>query len=207
MVGTSLLNADERRLLRDAVAKAEAETSGEIYVVIDHAADDFRLVPILWAALVALLLPWLLLISITLGMTSILIFQAVGFVTTAIVLSAPGILWQIIPGAIADEAVHRTARAVFLAQGVHMTERRTGVLIYASAPLHRVEILADNGIHACVEDAQWSSIIATIVAEARRGNLVRGIAAAIEKVGVVLARHYPRESYDRNELPNRVVEM
>ena len=48
--------ADMRRVV-DAIRAAEARTAGEIFCVITHASSSYRLVPVAWAALVALLIP------------------------------------------------------------------------------------------------------------------------------------------------------
>ena len=51
---------DEDRIAA-AIAQVETKTSGEIVVVIGRAASGYHLVPIVWAALITLALPALLL--------------------------------------------------------------------------------------------------------------------------------------------------
>jgi putative membrane protein len=48
--------ADNRRIV-EAIRAAEAKTSGEIYCVIARACAGYHLVPIAWAALLALAVP------------------------------------------------------------------------------------------------------------------------------------------------------
>src|SRR5262249_29763063 len=43
--------------IAEAIRAAEEQTAGEIFCVIAHACGDYRLVPIAWAALVALAVP------------------------------------------------------------------------------------------------------------------------------------------------------
>jgi len=50
-----------------------------------------------------------------------------------------------------DVGAHAEAMHQFLAQGIHLTERRTGVLIFASVAERYAEIVADNGINAKVQ--------------------------------------------------------
>ena len=39
------------------------------------------------------------------------------------------------------------------------------------------------------------------------GRAADGICAAIERVGVVLAEHFPRSSADLNEIPDKLIEL
>jgi putative membrane protein len=47
----------DKRRIAEAIRAAEEKTAGEIFCVIAHASGDYRLVPIAWAALVALAVP------------------------------------------------------------------------------------------------------------------------------------------------------
>jgi putative membrane protein len=41
----------------------------------------------------------------------------------------------------------------------------------------------------------------------REGRIGDGLVAAIERVGAVLAEHFPRSSEDRNEIPDKLIEL
>ena len=73
------LAAHDRDRISEAIRAAEANTCGEIYVVVARAVDDFRFVPVLWAAIAALILPWPLHLLTTLSSTTILLAQAMFF--------------------------------------------------------------------------------------------------------------------------------
>src|SRR5262249_44232487 len=55
--------------------------------------------------------------------------------------------------------VHAEAMHQFLAQGIHLTEHRTGVLIFASVAERYAEIVADSGINAKVTPDVWSKAV------------------------------------------------
>jgi putative membrane protein len=188
-----------------AVRAAEATTSGEIYVVISNAADDFRFVPVLWAALLALVVPWPLLLLTSWAADTILAAQALVFVGAALLASHPAIRRRLVPSAIAADASRRAALAQFMAHGVHLTENRTGVLIYVALADRRVEIVADAVINDRVEQRVWDELADAVVLAARRGALADGIVAAVARAGAILTQHVPRARDDRNELPDRVV--
>jgi putative membrane protein len=201
----TLSAADHARLSRE-IRDAEANTSGEIYVVVAHSADAFRLVPVLWGALFALLLPWVLHLATNLTTTLILTLQVLAFVGVSALLSIPRLRYRVVPPALAEDAAHRAAMAQFMAHGIHLTSARTGVLLYICMMPRRIEVLADSGIHRKVSPEKWEEAVALIASEARAGRLSDGLAAAIRTVGVLLAEHFPRTANDRNELADRVVE-
>jgi putative membrane protein len=207
MVIQPALTEEEHARLSREIRDAEATTSGEIYVVVAHSPDTFRLVPILWAALLALILAWALNLGTELSTSMILSLQALGFIAAAVLLSVPSLRYRIVPEVIAEDAAHRAALAQFMAHGVHLTSARTGVLIYVSLLPRRIEILADSGIHARVGQATWDEAVARLAAEARTGPLGEALSRAIRDLGALLAVHFPRPQGDRNELPNRVIEM
>jgi putative membrane protein len=206
MVNFPVFSAEDHARLAEEIRAAEANTSGEIYVVVAHSADTFRLVPVLWAALFALLLPWVLRLTTGFSMTFILSLQVLAFIGLSALLSISRIRYRMVPPTLADDAAHRAALAQFMAHGVHLTAARTGVLLYVGMAPRRIEVLADSGIHAKVAPEKWDEAVALIAAEASAGRLIDGLAAAIRNLGVLLEQHFPRAADDRNELADRVAE-
>ena len=49
--------------------------------------------------------------------------------------------------------------------------------------------------------------MAAMLAYIREGRLAEGMVAAVERVGAVLAEHFPRAEDDVNELPDRLIEL
>lgn len=204
MIGVALTDEDRTRI-SEAIQAAERKTSGEIYVVVAHTADEFRFVPVLWAALAALLLPWPLHLLTSLPTTTVLLLQSIMFVLTALVLGRPALRHTMVPAVVAAEASRRSARALFFAHGVHLTEARTGLLIYVAVLNRRVEIVADAGIHAKVDEATWDGLADEVTLAARENRLGDGLVTAVQRAGLLLATHFPPEARSRNELSDRVV--
>lgn len=201
------LSKDEVLRISAAIEAAEKKTAGEIFVVVAAHADDYRLVPVLWAALAALILVWPLAYFTPLATTSLLLVQAAIFLAWSMALSPDVIRFRVVPGPLAEAAAEKAAREQFLGHGVHLTSARTGVLVYAALAERRVEIVADDGIATKVEQAEWDAIADTVVAAAKAKNLADGLVKAVEQSGELLARHFPPARNDRDELPNRVVEL
>lgn len=200
-----IVSKEDRERIRQAVAAAEAMTSGEIFVVVARQSDDYRFIPILWATLVALIEPLALIYATDLPASVIYAAQLSAFVILAIVLSLPSVRPQVVPSSVRHARARAFAVQLFLAHGLHTTEARTGVLIFVSLAEHHAEIVADTGIASRVDQATWDAAMAALVAEARGGRLADGLVAAIAATGAELARHFPRRAGDRDELPNDLV--
>jgi putative membrane protein len=198
--------ADRARIM-EAIRAAEADTAGEIYVVVAREADEFRLVPVLWAAIVALIVPWPLHLLTYWSAGTILLIQVLTFVVIALAASHPALRHRIVPASIAADAARKAAEAQFLAHGVHLTENRTGVLIFVALADRRVEIVADAGINRKVDQSAWDELARDVIVAARAGVLADGLVTAVQRAGVLLTRHCPPAPLDRNELPDRVVEI
>ena len=198
--------ADNQRIAA-AIRAAEAKTSGEIYCVIAHACGGYHLVPIAWAALLAFAVPWPLIHFTRWPAGIIYLIQLAAFIAVALLLSLPMIRFRIVPKRRLHGRAHVVAMQQFLAQGIHLTEKRTGVLIFASAAERYAEIVADSGINAKVAPDAWAGAVAALVGAIKAGRPGDGFVAAIELCGAELARNFPPGDLNPNELPDRVVEI
>jgi putative membrane protein len=202
------LTPDEHARVAEAIRRAEAKTSGEIFVVVARASDDYRLLPVLWAATLALIGGFLVaLINPGMSAGSLALGQGLAFLALAVAASAPSLRLHLVPAAVRDERARSKAREQFLAQNLHATQSRTGVLIFVSLAEHHAEIVADTLIDAKVPEDFWQQIVDALTAEIAAGRLAEGLAAAVEACGTALAEHFPRRDDDRNELPDRLVEV
>lgn len=202
-----MISQAEKARIIEAITVAEAKTAGEIFCVIAHASSGYSLVPIAWAALVALAAPAPLIYLTTWPAGLIYLVQLAAFIVTAAVFSLPAIRFRVVPNQAMRERAHVEAMRQFLAQGMHLTEHRTGVLVFVSVAEHYAEIVADSGINAKVAPAVWQDAVDAAVAAIREGRIGDGLVAAVERCGAVLAEHFPPGAINRDEVPNKVVEM
>lgn len=98
------------------------------------------------------------------------------------------------------------ARRRFELLGMTKTADRNGVLFYLAPSVRRFQILGDSGIHERCGPDFWKDVAAGMEESFRRGEFTEGVVRGVEKVGEILARHFPRSSGDRDELPNSVDE-
>ena len=205
---TERLSAEDHAQVAAAVRRAENLTSGEIFVVVAGASGDYRTTPFLFAGLAALfggfaaaaIFPAISAASLALGQAGVL-------AVVAALLSVPVLRMRLVPAAVQDSRAQARATEQFLAHNLHGTRTRTGVLVFVSLAERHVSVLADTAIDACVPDDFWEEIVAGLTAGIRAGRLGPALAEAVEACGAALAEHFPRRADDRNELPDKVVEI
>jgi putative membrane protein len=220
----AILPHDHARVA-DAIRAAEATTDGEIAVIVARASDSYADVVLFWAAVLGLLplalaaaWPSLLVNGASLlthweepGLHLMLTLLAVACVAAFLLgrwlFGLPALRMRLTPDATKERRVRRRAIMLFRTGTEHRTLSRTGVLLYLSLAEHHAEIVADAAIHKRTPQESWGEAMAALIAEIKAGRPGEGIAAAVERIGVVLATHFPHTGTDPNELPDRMIEL
>jgi hypothetical protein len=110
-------------------------------------------------------------------------------------------LLPLLKGATARERAHE----VFSMLRVWDTERNSGVLIYVQLVDRRIEIVADRGISAKVEQGAWDAICRRMEESFRAGRFEEGALQGIQAISLLLARHFPPQGSNADELPDQPV--
>jgi putative membrane protein len=189
-----------------AIGEAEKKTSGQIVCVLAHSASAYAHVPILWAVALALFAPWPLIDFTQLSVQRIFLLQLVVFIVAGFIFSWMPLRLLLVPRAVQRARAHRAAIEQFVVRGISRTKNRTGVLIFVSLAEHYARIIADEGIAAKVQNAEWQAAIDALTAHMRNDQIAAGFAAAIGRCGEVLAQHAPPDG-SPNELPDRLYVM
>ena len=115
-----------------AIHSAEKSTSGEFVAVVAHASDHYVFVPLLWAAMAALLLPGVcLVLDVSVRWIHLYQIQLLTFIVlAALLLFVPGLHIRLVPARVKRARASRLAKAQFYLQGVHVTQHHSGVLFF-----------------------------------------------------------------------------
>jgi putative membrane protein len=225
-VVTRLTDADREKVAA-AIAKAEESTAGEIVAVETPISDAYHdvalhwaLVPLFavlaWAAWRPTALVWWY--DFLFGgwspdptqsqlLTLLMFFAALAFTIALLILKYMPLRLFLTPAATKHRRVRRRAIAIFQAAASGRTTGRTGILIYLSLAERRAEIIADQAILEVTDDHTWGEAMTELITNVKAGRVGDGIAAAVERVGVVLSEHFPRSAVDRNEIPDKLIEL
>jgi putative membrane protein len=175
--------------------------------VFTRASSGYRVFPLAWGAVVALLIPLPLIYLTALPVGVIYVLQLAGFLGALFGLTRPSIRYRIVPPQIKRERAHQEALRQFAAHGLQHTHLRTGVLIFVSIVERYAEVLADSGIDQKVSGAVWDDVVTTLTLAFASGRPADGVVNAIGKCAAILEQHFPPGAINRNELPNAIVEL
>lgn len=227
MAGLSNMTDADRDRLKAAVAAAELSSSGEIVTILAERSDDYADVALAWSAAIGFVALLALMIApdFYLGLYGWLIGgwieawtprEVFGVAATVVGLKFCGmwliLLWPrlrlwLVPSPIRHARVRGRAIACFRIGAERRTRGRTGILIYLSLAEHRAEIVADEAIALIVPADVWGDAMTAMLTELKQDRLGDGLIAAVDRVGAVLAEHFPRADDDQNELPDRLIEL
>jgi len=201
----TLLTQSEQQQVSEAIDRIERDTDAELVTVLAEQADDYRYIPLLWAGLIALVVPGAaLFFTAALGAWQLLLVQWATFIVLALVFRLPTLTTRLIPRHVRHWRACNLARRQFIELNLHHTEEGTGILIFVSEAERYVEILVDRGIASRIDNSVWESIVEAFTERVKQGQVLEGFLICIETCGALLKEHVPA-SHERNELPNRLV--
>jgi putative membrane protein len=200
-----IISDADKTEVEHAIEVAERKTSGDIVVVIARESGGYFYVPYLWASLIALVLPWPLIHWTWMPVQEIYLLQLATFAVLAVILHYRPLRFALVPGSVKRQNAHRRAMEQFLAQNLHTTSGRTGVLLFVSVAERYVEVIADEGVHAKVPDSEWRDIVDELTASIGRGEAAKGLVSAVRRIGDHLAAHFPADKDHTHALPNHLI--
>jgi len=218
--------------ISEAIRAAESQTSGEIFCVLAREVSSYRDISLLWAAGLAFIMPlglialgfnasWIPGISTgwdaahlagrvtetSQSLAAYALVQVAVFIFCYAALRLPMLRRLATPRGVRRARVRKAALHQFLAHGLHVTEDRTGVLIFAALEDHQVEVIADAGIHSRVDQSVWALAVEALTDGLGSNQPADGFEAAIGLVGEVLAEHFAPRPRNPNEIADRLVEI
>ena len=198
----------EKELIESAVKAAEKGNKGEIVPVVVAASGDYGrvsfrlgLLGFILAALVTSWMHWQYPFVDYFFLLGILI---AGGISGWLIGRLPSTVRLLIGEKKMAEEVHDAAFAAFARNGLHHTGNETGILIFVSLLEHRVEILADRGIHEKVGEDFWKIEVQKLILGIREKRASETLSEVIRDMGGKLNEHFPASTQDRNELSNEL---
>ncbi|WOC16423.1 TPM domain-containing protein [Pseudochrobactrum sp. MP213Fo] len=207
------LSQADRERIAAAIRAAEQQTGGEIYAVLARRSDDYFFVAgfvaccgMIVTTVIAAFVAHYYWFDLTLPKFALSLLAA--FICMNVLLAfVPRLRMALVPHRVRYRRAHLNALQQFIARNVHLTNKRTGILLFVSLAERYAEVVADAGINARVEQHDWNKIVATLSDHASSGLIADGFVEAISQAGALLALHIPKEAGDKNELEDHLVEL
>jgi putative membrane protein len=221
MVASQLFGPAERAAIAAAVADAEKKTSGEIVPVVASTSDRYERAEDLCGltfAVLALGIAWILGQDVrpvagewrsgwepSLGLFEILAIVVGAWVAGVLVARRAPAVKRLFAGRwFMNPRVEAAATDAFGRFHVRRTAGATGIVIYVSLFERRVCIKADRAISEKVAASEWTAICDGLVRAMGERRHREGFVESIGKCGALLARHFPIQPGDANELSNEL---
>jgi putative membrane protein len=200
-----ITRADHARIAA-AIKAAETKTASEIVCVLARRSSDYSYVPALWAAALALILPWPLILFTSWSVRMIYVVQIIAFIVAAAIFAWEPLRFALTPRPIKRERAHRAAIEQFFTRGVDNTKDRMGVLIFVSLAERYARIIADDGVAGKIADDEWRAALELLLGYLKERRIADGFIVAIDECARILSAHAPPPG-GHDELPNKIYVM
>ena len=81
----------------------------------------------------------------------------------------------------------------------------SGILLFFSVLERKIQIVADSGIASKISQKTWKDLANSLVEGFKSKNPTETIVKAIEECGQILAKEFPAQNENPNELPDGLV--
>lgn len=217
MVASKLFSVEDRKAVSAAIAEAEKKTSAEIVPVVGTTSDTYEraedivglvmaliVVAVAWTQAHRLPTDWDT-EATAIQLPYVLVAMLGGFVAGVFLARVvPPLKRLAVSRKKMTVRVLTAAHHAFNSLHAHKTSGGTGVVIYVSLFEHRVCVWADKHVSAKIPEAEWKGITEALIRALRDGKPRDGMIEAIRHCGDLLAKHFPVQAGDVNELPNEL---
>src|SRR5262249_47650542 len=149
------ISKEDQDRITAAIRAAEAKTSGEIVCVLAQTSTQAAASPIFIAAVIALVLPWLLTAFTAMSVVRILSLQVITFLVLVMLLCLPSVRVALMPRKARRAAAFRLAMEQFVSRGLARTTSQWGGLLFVSPAARYAPIVVGTGISAPVHHPRW----------------------------------------------------
>ena len=202
------LSQSERDRVLAAIAEAERRTSAEFAVAVVGSADAYAELRLLIPALLAVLLPPLLLaIGVARHPLWLAAIPAIAFVVASAVLLPDAVAVRLVPERRRVGRAVRLAQALFVELGLANPRERAGVLLFVARAERQVDVLTGPGVAERVDPKAWQEVVRSFVEAARSGPLPDALIAAIQASTALLSQAFPPSEHNPDEVANRLIEI
>ena len=207
--------------IQNAVALAEKTTDGEIALAITPSCSNYGFWELIFAVVMGLitsacLIPFsskikTLIDSIYWDMNDyhftfwIMMIVFISILFFYLIANIPFVDRLIIPKRAKKRAVYNKAIKTFVHSGVYKTKSNTGILLFFSVLERKIQIIADAGIASKISQKTWKDLASSLAEGFKSKNPTDTIVKAIEECGQILAKEFPAQDENPNELPDGLV--
>jgi putative membrane protein len=198
---------EETEKVEEAIREVERASMGEVVAMIVKSSDHYPEAAVrggvFLSSLVSLTAAKLFLAS---SLWYFILLQFLLFFPFRLLIAYSPFLKSLFLGhRTKGERVQQRALQAFYEKELYKTRGKTGVLFFLSLYERKVWVLADKGIYDKIQQETVESFAKEVSRGMKEGRGCEALCKAIRDAGHLLAKHFPCEPGDVNELPNKVI--
>ncbi len=101
--------------------------------------------------------------------------------------------------------IKEIAESEFINLKMQDTKRRNGVLLYICERERQFQIVADIGVNSIVQVTYWNELAVSVSKYFQHKEYFSGLKYLVDEVGNLLAKYFPNEENNQNELSNDII--
>lgn len=207
--------------IQEAVAMAEKNTDGEIALAVTPSCNSYGFWELLFAVVMGLitsaclipfssniksLLDWIYWDTNDYHFSFWLLFTVfVSILIFYLLANIPFVDRLIIPKRVRNRTVYNKAIKTFVHSGVYKTKHNTGILLFFSIFERKIQIIADVGIASKIPHETWKDLASSLAEGFKSKDPTQIIINSIVECGELLAKEFPCQKENPNELPDGLV--
>ena len=103
------------------------------------------------------------------------------------------------------KSIKEIAESEFINLKMQDTKRRNGVLLYICEHERQFQIVADIGVNSIVQVTYWNELAVSVSKYFQHEEYFSGLKYLVNQVGNLLAKYFPNEENNQNELSNDII--
>jgi putative membrane protein len=210
------LTRTEADAIEARTAALEAHAGVQVVTAVVGKADHYVELPwkafalgAVFAALAVVIADWLRpdWVGSHIALMHALTILGVGVVSALLAIYVPAYARLLLTTLRRDSEVRHYAQSMFLRRELFNTRDRNGILVLVCLFEHKVEILADTGLHGRVGEPQWRSVIARMTPALATGRIAEALLQGLARLDEILRERGTEPQADAtNELGDRPIE-
>ncbi len=188
------------------IEEVEKKSSCEFVAMVAQKSDDYIYIPIMYAALFALVYP---IVHFTFfpDISSQYMYhtQLLLFAVVLIVVQNSYLKSLLIPRAVKHKRASHYAHEQFITRGLHKTSNKQAVLFFVSMKEKYVEIIVDSGVSEKIDNDFLEDVVDQFTQKVKKGDLEEGYLEAIDRCANKLIETFPAIKEKTNTLPDDLI--
>lgn len=198
---------EEEKQITETIKNVENKTIGEVAVMVVESSDQYPEAEIIGSIFISSFISLLLsILFFNQNMWVFIFFCLFLFVPILYILKRfPTLKALFLNPDRVEECVYERAVKGFYEKRLYKTKMHTGVLFFISLLEKKVWVLADEGIYKKIQQDTLNKYAQRVAEGIKSNKTCEALCSSIEEIGETLAKYFPYEIGDINELTDRVI--